>query len=172
MIYLVEMDFRDPAREADWHIWYLDHITSLIRHVPGFTATQRFRALTAMPSPWLALHEVNSPALFESKEYKSHGGPVSTGEWRERHTNWYRNVYAGIDKTPDVPIDGHLLMADEGAKVPASFTGKVTWLENVGLDRSTKGRGIAVIPAGKLTASLFDQPGIHLYKPITPRIPA
>ena len=70
-----------------------------------------------------------------------------------------------------MPLDGHLLMADEGAKVPASFASPITWLENVGLDRSTKGRGIAVIPAGKLTASLFDVPGIHLFKPITPRIP-
>jgi hypothetical protein len=143
----------------------------LVRQVPGFTATQRFRAITAMPSPWVALHEVASPAIFESKEYKAYGGPASTGEWRERHTNWYRNIYAGIDKTPDVPLDGHLLLADEGAKVPAPFASSVTWLENVGLDRSTKGRGVAIIPPGKLTSVLFGVQGVHLFKPITPRIP-
>ena len=71
MIYVVEMDFRNPAREADWHAWYLEHATRLIRDVPGFRATQRFRALTATPSPWLALHDVASPEVFESAAYKA-----------------------------------------------------------------------------------------------------
>src|SRR5689334_21967370 len=58
MLYMVEMDFRNPAREADWHIWYLQHIAKLIRTVPGFRASQRFRAITPSASPWLAMHDV------------------------------------------------------------------------------------------------------------------
>ena len=75
MIYMVEMDFRNPAREADWHAWYLGHVAKLIRNVPGFSASQRFRAITPTPSPWLAMHAVVSGAVFESKEYKANGSP-------------------------------------------------------------------------------------------------
>ena len=68
MIYMVEMEFRNPAREADWHVWYLGHVARLIRNVPGFRASQRFRAITPTPSPWLAMHDVVSGAVFESAE--------------------------------------------------------------------------------------------------------
>ena len=57
MIYMVEMDFPHPERLAEWHAWYLAHIRVLLT-VPGFRASQRFEAITATPSPYLALHEV------------------------------------------------------------------------------------------------------------------
>jgi hypothetical protein len=170
MIYMVEMDFRNAGREADWHAWYLDHVAKLIRTVPGFRATQRFRAITAARSPWLAMHDVVSPAVFESREYRASGGPASTGEWQAEHTHWYRNVFAGIDQTPEVPPDGHLLLLEADAQVPAPFADMVTWLANVGLDRSVARRGIAVVPAGRLTASLFGLAGVRIFQPITPRI--
>src|SRR6476661_4432756 len=102
MLYMVEMDFRNPAREADWHVWYLGHVAKLIRNVPGFRASQRFRAITPTPSPWLAMHDVVSGAVFDSAEYRANGGPVSTGQWQTEHANWYRNLFAGIDNTPEV----------------------------------------------------------------------
>jgi len=172
MIYMVEMDFRNPAREADWHVWYLEHVTRLIRNVPGFRATQRFRAVTATPSPWLALHDVASPAVFESAEYRAYGGPASTGEWQAEHSNWHRNLFAGIDATPEVPPDGHLLVLDADAKLPPPHAAAVTWLESVGLDRSVERRGIAVVPAGGLSAALFGLAGVRIFKPISPRIAA
>jgi len=170
MLYMVEMDFRNPAREADWHVWYLEHVTKLIRDVPGFRATQRFRALTATPSPWLAMHDVASPAVFESAEYRASGGPASTGEWQAEHKNWQRNLFAGIDRTPEVPADAHLLVLEAGAEVPASSSASVTWLEGIGLDCSIARRGIAVVPPGRLTAGLFARAGVHIFKPISPRI--
>ena len=66
MIYLVEMDFRSPEREHDWHTWYFEHSAFLVRTIPGFSATQRFRSLTASAAPWLALHEVVGPQVFET----------------------------------------------------------------------------------------------------------
>ena len=143
MLYMVEMDFRNPAREADWHVWYLGHV---------------------------AKHDVVSGAVFDSAEYRANGGPASTGEWQAEHTNWYRNLFAGIDNTPEVPPDAHLLMLEGGAKVPAPYATSVTRLESAGLDRTSKGRGIAIVPAGRLTARLFDLPGVRVFKPITPRI--
>ncbi len=46
MIYMVEMDFPHPEREAEWHAWYLAHIHVLLT-VPGFRASQRFKAIVA-----------------------------------------------------------------------------------------------------------------------------
>ena len=169
---MVEMDFRNAAREADWHAWYLDHVTRLIRDVPGFRATQRFRAISATPSPWLALHDVAGPAVFESAEYRASGGPAATGEWQHEHKNWHRNLYAGLDVTPEVAPDGHLVVAEGDAQVPAALAGTMTWLEGVGLDRSKPRRGLAVLAAGTLAAGHFEHAGVAIYRPITPRIAA
>jgi len=170
MLYMVEMDFRNPAREADWHIWYLQHIAKLIRTVPGFRASQRFRAITPSPSPWLAMHDVVSAAVFQSAEYRASGGPAATGEWQAEHTNWYRNLFDGIDSTPEVAPDAHLLVSEGDAQVPGPVAASVTRLMSVGLDRSSRSRGIAVIPAGRLTAGLFGLAGVRIFKPISPRI--
>jgi hypothetical protein len=170
MIYMVEMEFRNPAREADWHVWYLDHVTKLIRNVPGFRASQRFRAITPTPSPWLAMHDVVSGDVFESAEYRANGGPASTGEWQKEHTNWYRNLFAGVDHTPEVPAEAHLLMLEAGAQAPTPYAETVTWLQSAGLDRTAGSRGIAVVPPGRLTARLFGLTGVRIFKPISPRI--
>lgn len=170
MLYMVEMDFRNPAREADWHIWYLQHIAKLIRVVPGFRASQRFRAITPTASPWLAMHDVVSADVFQSAEYRAGGGPAATAEWQAEHTNWYRNLFDGIDSTPEVPPDAHLLVSEGDAHVPGPVGARITRLASVGLDRSSESRGIAIIAAGRLTAGLFDLPGVRILKPISPRI--
>ena len=74
MIYMVEMDMKLGDREAEWHAWYLAHIRVLLT-VPGFRASQRFQSLLPCPAPYLALHQVDSGAIFESPEYRSRGGP-------------------------------------------------------------------------------------------------
>lgn len=170
MIYIVEMDFRNPAREHDWHVWYLAHTTHLVRTVPGFTGTQRFRCITPSASPWLALHEVAGPQVFESREYKAGGGPASTGEWKDQHINWARNLFDGIAMTPDVAMDHHLLMSEGDAPMPGPLAAGATRLTAVGLDRSSPTRSMAVVPPGGLTAGMFDLPGLRIFKPITPKI--
>lgn len=170
MIYVVEMDFRNAEREHDWHVWYLEHTTHLVRTIPGFTGTQRFRCLNQSKSPWLAMHEVAGPEIFESKEYKAGGGPASTGEWAKLHTDWHRNVFDGIRETPDIHPDQHLLMAEGHAALPQSYEPKAIRLNCVGLDRSSPRRSIAVVPSGGLTATMFAMPGVRIFKPITPKI--
>ena len=175
MIYMVEMDFRDPAHEHDWHTWYLAHTAQLVRNVPGFTATQRFRALTPTPSPWLAMHEVTGPEVFESKEYKANGGPASTGEWKDRHSNWYRNLFSGdkFNQTPDVAFDQHLAIAESGAKLPDAIAQMMYWGASVGLDKTIEKRGYLLLgprATPRLTATMFGIDGLRIFKPITPRI--
>ncbi|MFV0297668.1 MAG: hypothetical protein ACK5JT_16275 [Hyphomicrobiaceae bacterium] len=170
MIYVVEMDFRNAEREHDWHTWYLAHTTHLVRTVPGFTGTQRFRSITPSDSPWVAIHEVSGPEVFDSREYRSGGGPASTGEWKDLHTNWHRNLFDGAKKSPSVLMDQHLLMAEGDAPLPRGYESAATRLTGVGLDRTSQRRSIAIVPASKLTAAMFDLPGVRVLKPITPKI--
>src|SRR5438874_5622994 len=148
------------------------HIRVLLT-VPGFRASQRFEAVTETPSRYLALHEVESAALFDSEAYRSHGGPASTGEWRQLQTNWHRNLLDGLDQTPDVPRDAYLLLLRDvrDVKLPAGIA--VDRLRGVGLDRTIDECGLAVLngPAPLLDLASHGQ-RVRLYRPISEKIRA
>ncbi|HEX3864869.1 MAG TPA: hypothetical protein VHY35_24550 [Stellaceae bacterium] len=170
MIYMVEMDFPHPEREAAWHDWYMAHIR-VLQTVPGFRASQRFKAIVETPAPFLALHEVASAELFDSDVYRSRGGPASTGEWRALHTNWQRNLLEGVDDTPDVPADKHVLLVRDArdAALPAGIA--PTWLRGVGLDRSLDECGLAIIDDPQPFVDLARRdPRVCLYRPISGKI--
>src|SRR5947209_2978552 len=171
MLYMVEMGFSHPERLAEWHAWYLSHIRVLLT-VPGFRASQRFEAIVDNPSPYLALHEVSGPALFESAAYRGRGGPASVGEWHDLQTNWHRNLLAGLDETPDVPQGAYVLLLRDirDIEVPAP---NVTWLRPIGLDRTIAECGLAVIddPAPFEGLARRDD-RIRLYRPISEKIKA
>jgi hypothetical protein len=172
VIYMVEMDFPHPGRLREWHDWYLAHIRVLLT-VPGFRASQRFQAIVETPAPYLALHEVASAALFGSPAYRSRGGPASTGEWRQLQTNWRRNLLDGLDETPDVPADRHVLLLDEARDVRLPADIGVTWLRGIGLDSTIKECGLAVVndPAPVLDLARHD-PRVRVYRPISEKIHA
>lgn len=169
---MVEMDFPHPEREAEWHEWYLAHIRVLLT-VPGFRASQRFRATLPTPSPYLALHEVASAGLFDSPAYRARGGPASVGEWRALQTNWHRNLLDGIEETPEVPAEAHLLVLRDArdAALPEGIA--VQWVRGVGLDCTIGECGLAVIddPAPLLALAARDK-RIRLYRPISKKIRA
>ena len=169
MLYVVEMDLPDRSREAEWHLWYASHIRKLLT-VPGYNGAQRFRALAPSSSPFLAIHDVSGGDVFESAEYKTVGGPQGTGQWRERMTNWHRNLYQGCDAMPTVGPGETLVLFDAQEGVAASVAGRVTWLESVGLDRSIETRGFVVLAAKEETDALADTPHAHLYTPISEKI--
>lgn len=170
VIYMVEMDMRLDDREAEWHAWYLAHIKVLLT-VPGFRASQRFQSILPCPAPYLALHQVDSGALFESPEYRSRGGPGSTGEWRARHSNWRRNLLDGIDETPDVPPSAHLLRLENARDIALPASIRLTWTRAVGLDRDAAEFALAVIAD---PAALLDLAGcyerVRLYRPISEKL--
>jgi len=157
-------------REAEWHEWYLAHIRVLLT-VPGFRASQRFQSILPCPAPYLALHQVDSGAIFDSPEYRSRGGPGSTGEWRERHSNWRRNLLEGFAETPDVPSEAYLLRL-EGAHDFTLPSGIVpTWTKAVGLDRDAQEFAIAVVDdsAPLLDLARRDE-RVRLYRPISDKL--
>jgi hypothetical protein len=167
MIYMVEMALIDVSRRAEWDDWYLSHMKKLIS-IPGIHATQRFETLAPHESPFVALHQVTGPEVFSSAAYRANAGPAGTGEWRERMNNWHRNVLSGIDETPDVPMEGALVVVEEGADVPLP----VRWTESVGLDRSVRRRGIAVVASRIEAEPLIGCSGVRVCKPLTARLVA
>ncbi len=172
MIYMVEMGFPHPERLAEWNDWYLAHIRVLLT-VPGFRASQRFEAIVDNPSPYLALHEVSGPEMFESAAYRGRGGPTSVGEWRALQTDWHRNLLDGLDATPDVPADAYVLTLRDArdAALPPGID--VTWLRGIGLDRSIAECGLAVVsdPAPLLDLARRDR-RVRLFRPISEKIRA
>jgi hypothetical protein len=170
VIYMVEMDMRLDDREAEWHDWYIAHIKVLLT-VPGFRASQRFQSLLPCPAPYLALHHVDSGAIFESPEYRSRGGPGSTGDWRARHSNWRRNLLEGLAEPPDVPSDKYVLRLENARDVALPAGTSPVWTKAVGLDRDAAEFAIAVIddPAPMLDLARRDE-RVRLYRPISKKL--
>ncbi|HTW51800.1 MAG TPA: hypothetical protein VME45_07905 [Stellaceae bacterium] len=170
MIYMVEMDMRLDDREAEWHEWYRAHIKVLLT-VPGFRASQRFQSILPCPAPYLALHQVDSGAIFESPEYRSRGGPGSTGEWRARHSNWRRNLLEGLDETPEVAAGAYLLRLENARDLGLPAEVRLTWTKAVALDRDAAEFALAVMddPAPVLDLAGRDE-RVRLYRPISDKL--
>ncbi len=162
---MVEMALLDLRRRADWEAWYVAHQHRLLS-IPGFRTSQRFEAIHAAASPFLALHEVESAAVFASAPYRAQAGPGNTGEWQAKMTNWHRNLFDG-EHTPDVASDARLVVVEAGAAVPDPVA--VTWMQAVGLDRSVSQRGLAVTTPA-IADRLVGAPGIRVLKPLAPRL--
>ena len=168
MLYIVEMELPDRSREADWHDWYVNHIRKLLT-VDGYHASQRFEALTARAAPFLAIHDVVGPELFEGTGYRSVGGPTGTGEWRDVMTNWSRNLFEGCAAMPEVGTDEKLVIIDDAAQLPLAYNDRVTWLSSIGLDRNIPKRGFFTLAVDEDDAPLRAA-GLDLFKPITAKM--
>jgi hypothetical protein len=164
MIYMVEMALLETARRAEWDAWYVAHQHRLLS-IPGVRASQRFEAIHPAESPFVALHEVESAAIFTSPEYRAKAGPTNTGEWQTKMGHWHRNLFAEAH-TPDVPMDARLVIVEDGADpgVPG-----VRWMTAVGLDQSVRRRGIA-IAAPAAADPLAGKPGVRVLRPIGSRL--
>jgi hypothetical protein len=167
MIYMVEMALLETARRAEWDAWYVDHQHRLLS-IPGFRASQRFEAIHTAESPFVALHEVDSPDIFSGPVYRANAGPSNTGEWQKKMGNWRRNLF-DEDHTPDVPMDARLVVVEEGSGPALPDHVSVRWMNAVGLDRSAQRRGLAVMPPATADR-LIGTPGIRVLKPIGTRL--
>jgi hypothetical protein len=174
MIYMVEMALAESElhRRAEWEAWYLSHQKMLLT-IPGFRASQRFEAMEAAASPFVALHEVSGPELFTSEPYRAKAGPGGTGEWQHKMPNWHRNLFTGVEHTPDVRMDQWLAVIEDG--VPASRCVDMLdmqWMEAIGLDGNVKRRAIAVVDMAFIATSFATAEGVRMCKPLMPRITA
>ena len=172
MIYMVEMALAESEmhRRAEWEAWYLSHQKMLLT-IPGFRASQRFEAMEPCDSPFVALHEVVGPELFTSEPYRAKAGPGGTGEWQHKMPNWHRNLFTGVEHTPDVRMDQWLAVVEEG--VPATRCEGMLdlhWMESVGLDGNVKRRAIAVVDMPYIATSFATAEGVRMCRPLMPRI--
>ncbi len=168
MIYMVEMALLDTARRTEWDAWYLAHQHRLLA-IPGIRASQRFEAIHAATSPFVALHEVDSPDVFTSATYRAQAGPANTGEWQARMGHWHRNLFDGLAHTPDVGADSRLVVVEDGGGGSLPAGTPVSWMHAVGLEQSVKRRGLAVLPPAAADG-LAGAPAIRVLKPIGPRL--
>jgi hypothetical protein len=170
VIYMVEMALLDLGRRAEWDAWYVAHQHRLLA-IPGFRASQRFEAIHPAESPFVALHEVESGDVFTTPTYEAQAGPGNTGEWREKMGHWHRNLFGGVDHTPEVSMDARLVVVEEGAGPAVSDRVAVRWMDAVGLDRSVHHRALAVLPAAAADP-LVGTRGVRVLRPIGPRLRA
>jgi hypothetical protein len=169
MIYTVECAFTDPAREHAWNIFYGgDKLTTLLA-LPGFRASQRFRAIMDIPAPYLAIHSIRDAAVLEQAVYRDAGGGTFSG-WDDLVTNWDRNLFTGMEAAAEVSAGECLVMLDDPEAVHAAPGADFTWLEIAGLDRTTARRGLAIVNR-EVGDSLANEAAdiLHVFAPIAAR---
>lgn len=166
MIYMVDHVFSDPALEPEWHAWYAGYLQKLLS-VPGIHTAQRFRAIGATPSRYLAMYSIDSADVYTSDGYKAIGGGGSqSARFHPAYQLWTRNLFDGADRAPAIAEGQRLLVLD--APQPHG-RGNVEWLLAVGLHMTTKFRGLLVLDAAKGMARV---PGGFVYEPFTPQLSA
>jgi hypothetical protein len=168
LIYMVEMALLDTPRRVEWEDWYTAHQHRLLS-IPGIHASQRFECIHVAPAPFVALHEVDGPQVFSSDAYLSSAGPSNTGEWQTRMGNWHRNLFRGLDHAPDVPMHARLVVIEGNFEAALPRDADVQWMEAVGLDRSVRRRGLAVM-APESADLLADTPGVRVLRPLGERL--
>ena len=173
MLYMVECGFADRDREDDWNEWYSGPKLAELLSMPGFIATQRYKAIEPCPAPYLAIHSIESPSVFTNPDYKANGGG-RFGAWEPSlMTNWSRRLFAPLREMPDVPVGSLLAMTDSR---DAGMPHGAIWLDGLGwdavseykdalaLDASVQKRGVAVVPKSAGSAPIA---GVRLYAPLT-----
>jgi hypothetical protein len=87
----------DPAYEDAFNRWYREEHLPERMACPGFLSCRRFVAVEGEPK-YLALYDLESPAVLESDDYKKIEGP---SEWTKRLLPHFikrvRNVYVEIE---------------------------------------------------------------------------
>lgn len=166
MIFMSQSGINDPKRESDWEHWYAEHL-DIMASVPGISSAQRFKTVTPGFPPSLAIYSVASADVFKDPYYLSVRGMgdwLGLIDWRY----YKRNLFAGSEHAPEVGEDEVMLIADRDAPEVELGGFDWTWLECVGIDRSTPYRGIAVVSHGFLQNDA-GQIAIGIYRPATRR---
>jgi len=169
MIYMVECAFTEPAREDAWNAFYDNEKLATLLSLPGFRASQHFRAIRDTAAPYLAIHSIRDAAVLEQTVYRDAGGGTFSG-WDDLVTNWDRNLFHGMEVADEVSAGQCLVMLDDPGAAHRAPDVTFAWLEIAGLDRTTQQRGLAIVDrmTGETLAS--ESAGIlRVFKPITDR---
>jgi hypothetical protein len=180
MIYTVELNFSDPARADEWNAWYETYLVQLVS-LPGLNTAQRFRAVVPGEQHWeyLAVYSLESLDVYTTDAYRNIGGGGNASLQFKGVISWRRNVYAGIERFPEVTAGRRVLLCEDA---PCGFDlGDVLFLpleaaagrQKAGaseLDGEPARRAIAVTDAAivdRLDLTAID--GLAVYAPVTKR---
>ena len=84
--------------------------------------------------------------------------------------NWNRNLFEGLETTPDVKDNQLLILIENEAKLKLDQQLNVHWLTSVGLDMNVKRRGLAVISLSQSSEISTDNVGVRVLKPMFNRL--
>jgi hypothetical protein len=183
MIYMVECGFGDPNDEAEWNEWYSGPKLDQLLAVSDFLSAQRFKSLDARPAPYLNVTTIASTQMFNSSDYRGHGGG-HFGKWPvELILDWDRRLFCGDAPIPPIGDNERLLFVDRAqpdtGELASIIAQPINWLEGqdwqelaqykdgIALDQSVRYRGFAVLPADACT-DLLGRDDLRLYAPICP----
>lgn len=169
MIYMVEIDFTNPAAEPEWDAWYRNHLHTILS-VPGFRTAQRLKACGDVRPAYLAVYTADSPEVFTSDAYRAiGGGGDASARWRE-FIRRRRNLYAGIDRVPEITDEARMLVTEAD---PATFDLPdvlFATLEVAALDGAPVRRHVAVVDAARVARrGLESVAGLRVYRRHTQR---
>jgi hypothetical protein len=180
VIYTVELNFTDAAREDEWNDWYKTYLFKLLS-LPGLNTAQRYRAVTPGAQHWnyLALYSIDSLDVYESKAYRNMGGGGNASADYHGAITRRRNVYAGVDRMPEVTESGRVVLCEDAPRgfdlpnclfLPLEAATARRKAGATELDGEPARRAIAVTDAAtvdKHDLSALD--GLAVYAPITER---
>ena len=189
MIYMIEIDYADPASEAEWNAWYDTYLRDLVT-VPGIETAQRFRGITRAAKAHLAVYTLASLSVYGEPRYREiGGGGHASAAWRA-HIRRRRNLYAGVDRVPEVTAGSVLLVTEDeprslgladilfvpleivdmkalAAKEGSPLAGQVPF------DGEPRRRYVAIAEEGAATrAGLTRSERLAVYRPSSPRLVA
>lgn len=119
MLYVVECAYTDPQSETAWNTFYNQEKLPALVSVPGFYASQRFRALSEECPRYLALHDIHDATVIDSDAYRRNGGG-HFARWQSAITDWHRHLYVADSGVREVRSDEVLLLSDTPQTLPIS----------------------------------------------------
>lgn len=183
MIYIIEIDYADPASEAEWNAWYDGYMRDLVG-VPGILTGQRFVTVTPGARRYLAVYGFAGTSVYGEERYKAvGGGGFASAKWRA-HIRRRRNLYDGVDHVPEVTLGSRMVLSERDPVVldaPDGFFVPLTIHDmraeqadpasplygQVRFDDDPARRWVAVLPAA---ADELAPGSVAVYRPTTPRL--
>ena len=147
--YMVEMHYPETESRAEFDAFYDRHITMLLS-IEGFQSAQRFVCAHPTRAPFLAVYRLAGPEVMTSENYTSKAGRTSVDPiFRERMTNWDRNLVTGALDDMDVAMGGWMVVIDrldpDSPPLPDGFAP----LTIIGLDETIAERGVRTGDSGE-----------------------
>jgi hypothetical protein len=163
MIYTVECSFVDAASEAEWNHFYSEEKLPALISVTGFHTSQRFRALTPGCPTYFAAHSVDGLDILTGEEYRRKGGG-NFARWQQHITDWHRNLYAGLDRMPDVGEQDYLLLTATGPGRLAQLGVMPRSIEAAAMEKLPPSRWLGVVRRSDLP-DITGLPGTFMSMP-------